>query len=60
MIQYFLRKGLFFGIIAAFSFGLSGCMVSGGILVEPEPVIIGNSQGKKVHHHKKNIIRGIV
>jgi hypothetical protein len=51
-IQSFLRRSLLIGIIAAFSFGLSGCMVSGGILIEPEPVIIGNPPGKKVYHHK--------
>jgi len=46
MTQLSSIKGLFFAIIAAFSFSLSGCMVSGGILIEPEPVIIGNPPGK--------------
>ena len=52
MTQLSSIKGLFFAIIAAFSFSLSGCMVSGGILIEPEPVMIGNPTGKEVHHHK--------
>lgn len=52
MIQHFFRKGLFFLMIAAFSFSLSGCMVSGGILIEPEPVIIGNPPGNEVDRRK--------
>lgn len=52
MIQYFLRKGVLLTLFVIFSLGLSGCMVSGGILIEPEPVIIGNPPGKKVHQRR--------
>lgn len=45
-------------LIALILFGtlLSGCMVSGGILIEPEPVVIGDSPQKAEHrreHHRE-------
>lgn len=41
--------------IVLFSFGLTGCMASGGIIIYPEPIIIGNPPPKhKVEkRHKK-------
>ena len=56
----FLFSALFAG------FGLTGCMVSGGIMIEPEPIIIGNPPPKQVkqpkshnyrHHKKRGSIR---
>lgn len=29
-------------VLLFFSFGLSGCMVSGGLIIHPEPIIIGD------------------
>lgn len=40
----------FIGLIL-FGILLSGCMVSGGILIEPEPVVIGD-HSREVEHRK--------
>lgn len=43
-------------LILIFGSGLTGCMVSGGILIEPEPVIIGEPHQKETYkkkHYKK-------
>jgi hypothetical protein len=41
-----------FAIILA-GFGLSGCMVSGGLIIQPEPIIIGDPPKKVVHKTKR-------
>ncbi len=46
-------------ILLFFGLGLSGCMVSGGLIIEPEPIIIGDppprvhNRGKRIHHRKE-------
>lgn len=37
--------------------GLSGCMVSGGLIIHPEPIIIGDPP-QKAEHSKKYVRRG--
>jgi hypothetical protein len=34
-------------------FGFSGCMVSGGLIIEPEPIIIGDPPDRVVHKTKR-------
>ena len=38
-------------LLLFFATGLSGCMVSGGLVIEPEPIIIGEPP-QKVQHRK--------
>ncbi|MDX1640477.1 MAG: hypothetical protein R3220_02180 [Balneolaceae bacterium] len=43
-------------LLILFGTGLSGCMVSGGVIIDPEPVIIGDPPTEVVRrskYHKK-------
>lgn len=48
-----------FSILLFFGLGLSGCMVSEGLIIESEPIIIGDppprvhTKGKRIHHRKE-------
>lgn len=52
-------------LLILLGFGLSGCMVSGGIIIQPEPIIIGNPgpvkvEKKKSHRpHHRHTKRGV-
>lgn len=41
-------------VLIVFGTGLSGCMVSGGLVIHPEPVVIGDHPGK-AEHRKKHV-----
>lgn len=44
-------------VLIVFGAGLSGCMVSGGVIIDPKPVIIGNPP-VEVRHRGKYHKRG--
>jgi hypothetical protein len=41
-------------LLILLGFGLTGCMVSGGVIIQPEPIIIGKPNSDKVEKHRNH------